>query len=201
MPVPTSKAAADQRRLQKEFWRLKQELNATSAQDQFAKWAKLDRKFNEVVAQLEKTSKKCHPCCAVISMLIVITESSLDQARTKFDRYVSTLQWLGTNGLRFFLQWWYTKEAVFWLPHGMVPYYAEWLLSFPRAPLGSISIQAWFIACAAVILLVSDALIAMIGLTREKTTSGQQKVRMEPMKATGEKPTSKGATTDSKKEL
>ena len=51
---------------------------------------------------------------------------------------------------------------MFWIPKGWVPYYAEWLLSFPRAPLGSISIQAWFLACTAVIILVLLAVIAFI---------------------------------------
>lgn len=45
-----------------------------------------------------------------------------------------------------------------------MPYYAEWLLSFPRAPLGSVSIQAWGVACSSVILLVSDAIVALVGL-------------------------------------
>ncbi len=53
---------------------------------------------------------------------------------------------------------------MFWIPKGWVPYYAEWLLSFPRAPLGSISIQAWALACGAIILLVSDAIIALVAL-------------------------------------
>jgi len=63
-----------------------------------------------------------------------------------------------------FLQFWYSKQAMFWIPKGWVPYYAEWLLSFPRAPLGSISIQAWALACGAIILLVSDATVALVAL-------------------------------------
>lgn len=55
---------------------------------------------------------------------------------------------------------------MFWIPHGWAPYYAEWLLSFPRAPVGSISIQAWALACGAIILLVSDALVALLALVR-----------------------------------
>lgn len=63
---------------------------------------------------------------------------------------------------------------MFYLPKGWVPYWAEWLLSFPRAPLGSVSIQAWGLACAAVVLLASDAIAAMIALVvgagvKEKT--------------------------------
>jgi hypothetical protein len=64
------------------------------------------------------------------------------------------------NGLRFFLQYWYAKRALFYIPKGWAPYYAEWILSFPRAPLGSVSIQLWGIACASVIALVGEALTA-----------------------------------------
>ena len=41
-----------------------------------------------------------------------------------------------------------------------MPYYIEWILSFPKAPLGSISVQSWWIACASVILLVGDAAVS-----------------------------------------
>lgn len=100
-----------------------------------------------------------------------------------------------------FLQFWYSKRAMFWLPHGLIPYYGEWLLSFPRAPLGSVSIQAWQLACGSAILLVSDTIIAIIGLFVEaKTARGQKKA--EPMKAAGEK-AAVGAqgTAEAKKEL
>jgi tail-anchored protein insertion receptor len=79
---------------------------------------------------------------------------------------------------------------MFWLPQGWVPYYAEWLLSFPRAPLGSVSIQAWVLACGAVILLVSDAIVATIRLVMEK---GPQKAKAEQTKFAGEKSTAGNA--------
>jgi tail-anchored protein insertion receptor len=77
---------------------------------------------------------------------------------------------------------------MFWLPQGWVPYYAEWLLSFPRAPLGSVSIQAWVLACGTVILLVSDAIVATIRLVMETSTRTAQKAKTEPMEFSGEKP-------------
>lgn len=122
--------------------------------------------------------------------MLIALESSSDSTRKTFDSAVSALRWLGTNGLRMLLQFWYSKQPMFWIPQGWVPYYAEWLLSFPRAPLGSISIQAWTLACGAIILLVSDALVAIIALvvsfgasTSQKSKSG----RGEPMKVSGEK--------------
>jgi hypothetical protein len=39
--------------------------------------------------------------------------------------------------------------------------YGEWLLSFPRAPLGSVSVLAWQFASGAVIAMVAEAIGAL----------------------------------------
>lgn len=78
-----------------------------------------------------------------------------------------------------FLPFWYSKEPMFWLPHGWFPYYAEWILSFPRAPLGSISIVSWQLACNGVIMLVSDTFTAILGLA----LGAKVQAREQPMKA------------------
>jgi hypothetical protein len=96
-----------------------------------------------------------------------------------------------------FMQFWYTKQAMFWIPKGWVPYYAEWLLSFPRAPLGSISIQAWFLACTAIIILISDALIAIVALVVSLGSGTAQTAKKEPMAV----PSEKAGAGNSKKEL
>ena len=88
--------------------------------------------------------------------------------------------------MRMVLQFWFTKQPMFWLPHGVVPYYGEWLLSFPRAPLGSVSIQVWGMACGAAILLVSEALVALVGLATAAKNAPPQKDKV-PMKMAGEK--------------
>lgn len=92
---------------------------------------------------------------------------------------------------------------MFWLPHGRVPYYGEWLLSCPRAPLGSISIQVWEMACASIILLVSDAIVAAVGLVMAAKSEKGQKKKEAPMKAGGEKADTPASTekTEAKKEL
>lgn len=97
---------------------------------------------------------------------------------------MSTLRWLGTNGLRMLIQFWFQKQPMFWIPKGWAPYYAEWLLSFPRAPLGSISIQAWALACGAVVLLASDAIAAIVGLVLTATAkkNSSTKAKEEPVK-------------------
>ena len=84
-----------------------------------------------------------------------------------------------------------------------MPYYAEWLLSFPRAPVGSISIQAWALACGAIILLGSDALGAVVALATGKVARDEQK-GAQPMKmASGEseKSRTKSQSQEAKKDL
>lgn len=166
--ISPTETTPEQKALKAEFLRLRTELNATSSQDQFAKWAKLRRQHDKVLEQLEKG------------------KSSNDSFKSTFDSSVNALRWIGTNGLRLFLQFWYSKQAMFWIPKGWVPYYAEWLLSFPRAPLGSISIQAWGLACGAVILLVSDAIVALVALLSNVGMAQAQKHRGQPMKVSSQ---------------
>jgi hypothetical protein len=67
---------------------------------------------------------------------------------------------------------------MFWIPAGWVPYYAEWILSFPRAPVGSVSINVWGIACASMIALVGEAITAVYVLVTHKAPPTAEK---EPM--------------------
>ena len=63
---------------------------------------------------------------------------------------------------------------MFWIPKGWVPGYVEWVLSFPRAPTGSVSILIWEMACATVVQMVLAAaasvlVLEMSGKTRDET--------------------------------
>ena len=63
---------------------------------------------------------------------------------------------------------------MFWIPRGWVPGYVEWLLAFPRAPTGSVSIQMWGVACATAIQLVGAAVVATMVLVRERGQTGEK---------------------------
>ena len=102
-------------------------------------------------------------------------EAGLEASKAQFDKMINGARWLGTTGMRMLLQFWFTKQPMFWLPHGFMPYYGEWILSFPRAPLGSVSIQVWGMACGAAILLVSEAIVALVGLVMEMKNTSQAK--------------------------
>ena len=165
--------------------RLKREMNATSSQDEFAKWAKIRRSHDKVLAQYDEKSKNLRSYEIVSGLRVrkdwanryASTANNLKSFKSTFDRTVNALRWIGTNGLRFFLQFWYSKRPLFWIPRGWVPGYVEWLLAFPRAPTGSVSIQIWGIACATIVQLVGAAVVAGLVLVREQQ-EGSQKVKM-----------------------
>lgn len=96
---------------------------------------------------------------------------------------------------------------MFWLPHGWFPYYAEWIISFPRAPMGSVSVASWQLACTGVIALVADTITAVLSLVAAAVQGGQGgqgKQAEKPVKASSAAPEgsieSQGQE-DSKKEL
>ena len=55
-----------------------------------------------------------------------------------------------------------------------MPWYIEWILSFPRAPIGSVSIQIWGIACLTVIQLVGAAVASAFILEDQSLQVGKK---------------------------
>ncbi|RMJ26429.1 hypothetical protein PHISP_02701 [Aspergillus sp. HF37] len=144
LPSATSRKAREQSRLKREALALKREMNNTSSQDEFAKWAKLRRKHDKTMEGYEAMNK------------------SLTAQKSSFDWAIKIARWLSTNGLKVFLQFYYTKTPIFALPAGWFPYYVQWVLSFPRAPLGSVSIQVWSSVCATAIAAMADFVTSVL---------------------------------------
>jgi hypothetical protein len=108
--------------------------------------------------------------------------STLQSSRATFDRTATVLRWSLTNGLRLFLQFWFAKRALFWVPPGWVPGYIEWMLAFPRAPRGSVSIQIWGLACATAVQLLGSAIAAAWVLVMMREAGEKRDVREKGMK-------------------
>lgn len=111
------------------------------------------------------------------------SESGIDTTKASFDKTVTTVRWLSTSGARWFLPFWYAREPMFWLPHGWFPYYAEWLISFPRAPLGSVSVVSWQLACTGVIALAADGIGAAVRLVVEARRAQSSRQKEQPVNA------------------
>ncbi|QIW97373.1 hypothetical protein AMS68_002891 [Peltaster fructicola] len=172
LPTPHSKKGAAIASLRQEVVALNREMNNTSAQDDFARWAKLRRQHDKKKDEYEKTSRE------------------IQDFQATFNRAVGILRWVATSGIRYALQWWFSKRAMFWLPQGWVPHAVEWILSLTAAPLGSISINMWWIACASMISLVSEIVLSGIKLSQRQ---GQAVTEKQPLPS--------GTKVSEKKEL
>ncbi|KII92433.1 hypothetical protein PLICRDRAFT_27563 [Plicaturopsis crispa FD-325 SS-3] len=122
-------AVSRQRKLQAEILASKKELLQTSAQDQFARWAKLRRIVDKGLADLEKHTSK-----------------------SAFALKFKGVLWMSTTGVQFIVGWWYRGAAVFYLPPGWFGPLA-WTLALPFAPKGAVSVGVWQMACRRVIRL------------------------------------------------
>jgi tail-anchored protein insertion receptor len=127
----------------------------------------------------------------------------LSSSRSTFDSRANMTRWILTSGVRLFLQFWHAKTPVFTFPRGWVPWYVEWTLAFPRAPSGSVSINVWSAACAAVLAVVGDTVGYLIVVVQGQGVKEKQNGKGEPMKvgADGKMGTSSSASRGSKKEL
>ena len=93
---------------------------------------------------------------------VSIPDKTISAQKTSFDWSVKIARWLSTNGLKIFLQFYYSKTPVFALPADWFPYYVQWILSFPRAPLGSVSIQVWSNVCATTITVMAEVITTIL---------------------------------------
>ncbi|ODV60580.1 GET complex subunit GET1 ASCRUDRAFT_155304 [Ascoidea rubescens DSM 1968] len=96
-----------------------------SAQDQYAKWTKLDRNFNKMKTDINNLEKK----------LITQNEKTIK-------RFNSIISWSIAIPL-WYLRWFYSNDNLYWLPNGIFPKPIEFWLALPRNPYGSISLACW----------------------------------------------------------
>ncbi|KAF9010843.1 CHD5-like protein-domain-containing protein [Cyathus striatus] len=165
--ITRSPGAAKQRALKAEILKNKSELLQTSAQDQFAKWAKLRRTVDKGLADLERLN------------------TEVSASRASFVSTFNTLLWVFTTGLQFVVGWWYRKQAVFYLPSGWLGPVEYWL-SFPFAPAGSVSVGVWQMACKRVLVVFERVFKAALGsrLEYETSSTGTRTPEEKPMPAT-----------------
>jgi len=163
--ITRSPLAARQRQLKTELLRNKADLMKTSAQDQFAKWAKLRRSVDKGLTDLEKLN------------------SEIASAKSGFAMKFNTLLWLLTTGLQFVVGWWYRRQAVFYLPEGWFGPLGWWL-SLPFAPAGSVSVGVWQMACRRVILISERVVKDLVAGTSSSPDPATEKADVPGMAPT-----------------
>ncbi|WRT68605.1 uncharacterized protein IL334_005583 [Kwoniella shivajii] len=162
-----SGSSSQQRKLRKQVLEDKAELSKTSSQDEFAKWAKIRRRLDKSIADLEKLNQ------------------SVGSSKSSFGVKFKSIIWILTSGSKLILVWWFRKQPVFWLPSGWVPGPLVWLLSFPSAPLGSVSSGVWSTVCTRVLVSIEEIVKASL------VTSPQGPIPTNPFATQNEKPEAK----------
>ncbi|KAF5099080.1 hypothetical protein DV451_003111 [Geotrichum candidum] len=126
-PSSTAKSLKTARRRAEQ---VREERSNTSAKEEFARWAKLDRELLKLQSEIDQYQKQ------------------LGAAKYSFGTIVKIALFLLTTGSKVLLRIRYRKTPVFWLPAAgngplVLPYYVLWLLSFTSAPIGSVSVGIW----------------------------------------------------------
>jgi tail-anchored protein insertion receptor len=140
-----SAAETRQRTLKTEILAAKAELLQTSAQDQFAKWAKLRRNVDKGLAELEKLSEWptfifADLACEFSRSHSALPDSQLASRKMAFSLTFHTLLWILTTGMQLAIGWYYRRAAVFYLPPGWLGP-LEWWMALPFAPQGPFCIS------------------------------------------------------------
>ncbi|WFD48472.1 GET complex subunit get1 [Malassezia furfur] len=120
----------------KELFATRQEMNATSAQDQFAKWAKLRRKVDKLTSEVEAQNK-------VIS-----------SGQFFFSLLFKALMFVLNMAIPWMLSSYFSKTPMFYLPPGDWFGPLGYVFSFPKAPVGAVSTTVWTMVCGRVLSLV-----------------------------------------------
>lgn len=129
-----------------------------SAQDQYAKWTKLNRQSDKLVAEIK-----------TIEELINTDKAKVNWVISKFTLVLITLP-------LWFMRVWYRKNILFYLPTGVLPYTVEWFLALPFVPLGGIGLTIWMFSVNSVISSILFLISFVFSAKPEKPTKPKSKI-------------------------
>lgn len=179
-----------QRSLKKQLYDTRQQLNMTSSQDQFAKWAKLRRAVDKHVAQLEQTNAHLASASSMVSLLVravLFLATTLFPFCLTFYFGKTPMFYLPPSGTSSAPTAYHTKRAPggFEIPHnpghawGMIneTYLGPlgWLLCMTAAPRGSVSAGMWSTVCTRVLLLVTKHITDLFRAVPSRSDKQTQK--------------------------
>ncbi|CAG8778381.1 9101_t:CDS:2 [Cetraspora pellucida] len=130
---------ANQSKIRRSILTVRQELARTSPQDEFANWARLKRKLDKKMNELERTT------------------ASFGYLKTSFEIKFTTFLWVASNGVQIIVMFYYFSTPVFYLPPGWFSP-ITWIFSLPYAPSVTIVLQ-W---CNVKVQMYSPIVVAWI---------------------------------------
>uniref|UniRef100_A0A0L0NVX7 Golgi to ER traffic protein 1 n=1 Tax=Candidozyma auris TaxID=498019 RepID=A0A0L0NVX7_CANAR len=99
-----------------------------SAQDEYAKWTKLNRQFDKVNSEVA-----------------ALTEA-VSSEKLKLTKAIGVAISLCTAAPIWFSRVWYRKAILFYFPQGVLPHYLEWVLALPFITTGGVGLTIWMMA-------------------------------------------------------
>ncbi|VEU20426.1 DEKNAAC101261 [Brettanomyces naardenensis] len=128
-------------KLKKEQIQINRERNSISAQDNYAKWTKLNRKFDQVSEEVKRQES-----------LLAKNKAWLDSIIDKIVLFITVVP---TNVIRL----WYSRVPLLYLPNGLLPAFLEvFALNFPLLQRGSIGVVVWSLCVGRVFDFVASLL-------------------------------------------
>lgn len=120
--------------LKKEQLEVNRERQSISAQDNYAKWTKLNRKFNKLSDEIKDREQSMSK-----------TKAQLD---LKVDKVITFFTVVPNNLLRL----WYSRVALLYLPNGLLPFFIDaFVINFPFLPRGSVGVVFWSLCLGKVV--------------------------------------------------
>lgn len=125
--------------MKKELFETRQQMNMTSAQDEFSKWAKLRRRVDKLSQQVdEQSASRSHAGTNIADQVI---SSSQFMFSIMFKGFMFVLN----SAVPFVLNWYFKYVPMFYLPPGDWFGPLGYLFSFPNAPVGAVSSTVWYV--------------------------------------------------------
>lgn len=111
-----------------ELVQINKDRKSISAQDQYAKWTKLNRNFDRVSADIKTLVEEVSSEKATVNKAVNMALSILTVAPVWFCRV------------------WYRKTVLFYFPKGYFPHAMEWVLALPFTVTGGVGLTVWMYA-------------------------------------------------------
>lgn len=131
----------------KELLELNKERRSISAQDQYARWTKLNRQFDTLSAEVKTIGD----------------QMSVEKA--VFTKYVNYAITAVTTAPIWFSRYWYRKNVLFYFPPGVLPSKVEWFLALPFMKSGAVGLTIWMFAVNSLLSSV-ESLVKFLLLPR-----------------------------------
>lgn len=117
----------------RELMKVTKERKSISAQDQYAKWTKLNRQFDKVTGDVNKLNEET------------------SAVRSYINKYIGYAIMIMTTLPIWFFRVWFRKTVLFYFPTGVLPYYLEWFLALPFITTGGVGLTIWMSAVNSVV--------------------------------------------------